>query len=54
MISLPLLPHGKKQKNLIRDGKHHLVLLDEINIAMRYGYIDTNEVIAFLKTENRR
>ena len=41
----------EKAKELIRDGKHHLVLLDEINIAMRYGYIDTNEVIAFLKTE---
>lgn len=41
----------EKAKELIRDSKHHLVLLDEINIAMRYGYIDTNEVIAFLKTE---
>ena len=41
----------EKAKELIRDGKHHLVLLDEINIAMRYGYIYTNEVIAFLKTE---
>jgi cob(I)alamin adenosyltransferase len=36
---------------LIRDSKHHLVLLDEINIAMRYGYIDTSEVISFLKAE---
>jgi cob(I)alamin adenosyltransferase len=41
----------EKAKELIRDSKHHLVLLDEINIAMRYGYIDTNEVIAFLKAE---
>jgi cob(I)alamin adenosyltransferase len=41
----------EKAKELIRSGEHHLVLLDEINIAMRYGYIDTDEVIAFLKTE---
>jgi cob(I)alamin adenosyltransferase len=28
-----------------------MVLLDEINIALRYDYIDVNEVIDFLKTE---
>ena len=26
-------------------------MLDEINIALRYDYIDIKEVIAFLKTE---
>ena len=28
-----------------------MVLLDEINIAMRYGYIDEAAVIAFLQNE---
>ena len=28
-----------------------MVLLDEINIAMRYGFIDEAEVIDFLMTE---
>ncbi|MBL6781954.1 MAG: cob(I)yrinic acid a,c-diamide adenosyltransferase [Alphaproteobacteria bacterium] len=41
----------EKAKELIRDSNNRLVLLDEINIAMRYGYIDTREVIDFLKTE---
>jgi cob(I)alamin adenosyltransferase len=37
-----------KAKALITTEGMHMVLLDEINIAMRYGYIDTSEVIAFL------
>ena len=41
----------EKAKELIRDERHHMVLLDEINIALRYGYILLEEVIAFLKTE---
>jgi cob(I)alamin adenosyltransferase len=41
----------QKSKELIRDDKHRMVLLDEINIAMRYGYIDEAEVIAFLAAE---
>ena len=41
----------QKAKELIRDDKHRMVLLDEINIAMRYGYIDEAEVIAFLAAE---
>ncbi|PTX57523.1 cob(I)alamin adenosyltransferase [Litoreibacter ponti] len=40
-----------KAKELIRDPSHHMVLLDEINIAMRYDYIDVNEVVAFLASE---
>jgi cob(I)alamin adenosyltransferase len=28
-----------------------MVLLDEINIALRYDYIDISEVVEFLKTE---
>ncbi|MEM9781069.1 MAG: cob(I)yrinic acid a,c-diamide adenosyltransferase [Pseudomonadota bacterium] len=38
-------------KALITDPAHHMVLLDEINIAMRYGYLDAAEVVAFLKAE---
>ena len=38
-------------KDLIRDPSHKMVLLDEINIAMRYYYIDVNEVVAFLRDE---
>ena len=41
----------EKAKELIRDERHHMVLLDEINIALRYGYIPLEEVITFLETE---
>ncbi len=41
----------EKAKELIRDPRHRMVLLDEINIALRYEYIDIAEVVAFLKTE---
>ena len=40
-----------KAKELIRDERHHMVLLDEINIALRYGYISLEEVLDFLRTE---
>ncbi|MEM1376686.1 MAG: cob(I)yrinic acid a,c-diamide adenosyltransferase [Pseudomonadota bacterium] len=38
-------------KDLIRDESNHMVLLDEINIAIRYDYIDINEVVPFLRNE---
>ena len=38
-------------KDLIRDPRHRMVLLDEINIALRYDYLDAAEVAAFLTTE---
>jgi len=41
----------EKAKELIRHERYHMVLLDEINIALRYGYIPLDEVIAFLETE---
>ena len=41
----------EKSKELIRDPSNSMVLLDEINIAIRYEYIDIAEVVAFLKTE---
>jgi len=41
----------EKAKELIRDSKNQMVLLDEINIALRYDYIDVKEVIEFLSNE---
>ncbi|RYH01367.1 cob(I)yrinic acid a,c-diamide adenosyltransferase [Salipiger sp. IMCC34102] len=40
-----------KAKDLIRDESNRMVLLDEINIALRYEYVDVAEVIAFLRAE---
>ena len=40
-----------KAKELIRDEDNSMVLLDEINIALRYDYIDIAEVVDFMKTE---
>ncbi len=40
-----------KAKDLIRDPANKMVLLDEINIAIRYDYVDINEVVEFLATE---
>ncbi|MEM7613725.1 MAG: cob(I)yrinic acid a,c-diamide adenosyltransferase [Pseudomonadota bacterium] len=40
-----------KAQELIRDPANRMVLLDEINIAMRYDYIDVDAVVAFLKAE---
>lgn len=41
----------KKAKDLIRDENNKMVLLDEINIALRYDYISTEEVVEFLVSE---
>ncbi len=41
----------EKAKELIRDPKHRMVLLDEINIALRYDYVPIAEVVEFLQTE---
>ncbi len=41
----------EKAKDLIRDPAIRFVLLDEINIALRYGYLDLDEVLAFLRDE---
>jgi cob(I)alamin adenosyltransferase len=41
----------EKAKDLIRDETNTMVLLDEINIALRYDYLDVKEVVEFLKTE---
>ena len=41
----------EKAKELIRNPDIRLVLLDEINIALRYDYLDVGEVVAFLRDE---
>lgn len=41
----------EKAKELIRDPDNKMVLLDEINIALRYDYIDINDVVSFLVNE---
>ena len=41
----------KLAKSLILDNNIRLILLDEINIALRYGYLDINEVVRFLEDE---
>ena len=40
-----------RAKELIRDPDIQFVLLDEINIALRYDYLDIDEVVSFLLTE---
>ncbi len=41
----------EKAKELIRNPDIKMVLLDEINIALRYDYLDINEVVRFLQEE---
>jgi cob(I)alamin adenosyltransferase len=40
----------ERAKELIRDDRHQLVLLDELNIVLRYDYLPIDEVVAFLAT----
>ena len=41
----------EKAKELIRDPAIRFVLLDEINIALRYDYLDISEILVFLDNE---
>ncbi len=41
----------EKARELIRDPAIRMVLLDEINIALRYDYLDLAEVLEFLSNE---
>jgi cob(I)alamin adenosyltransferase len=41
----------EKAKELIRDPANSMVLLDEINIAIRYDYVPIADVVAFLRDE---
>ena len=36
----------------MRDESFKLVILDEINIAIKLGYINTEEIITFIKSLN--
>lgn len=40
-----------RAKDLIRDPTNRMVLLDEINIAFRKGYLDPADVVSFLAEE---
>lgn len=40
-----------RAKELIRDPDVRMVLLDELNIALRYDYIPVAEIVEFLTTE---
>ncbi len=40
-----------KARKIILDPSIRMVLLDEINIAIRYSYIDIEEVVAFLAND---
>jgi len=41
----------EQAKAFIRDPEIRMVLLDEINIALRYDYLDIDEVVSFLLNE---
>ena len=41
----------EKAKDLIRNPEIRMVLLDEVNIALRYDYLDASEVLDFLRDE---
>ena len=41
----------EQAKQLIRDDRHHMVLLDELNIVLRYDYLPIDEVLDFLRDE---
>ena len=39
----------QRAKELIADDRHRLVLLDELNIVLRYEYLPVDEVVEFLR-----
>lgn len=41
----------ERAKEMIRDDRHRLVLLDELNIVLRYDYLDLESVLKFLRDE---
>lgn len=41
----------ERAKAMIMDENIHMVLLDELNIVLRYDYLDIHEVVEFLKTK---
>jgi cob(I)alamin adenosyltransferase len=41
----------ERAKELIRDDRHRLVLLDELNIVLRYDYLPVDHVVSFLRDQ---
>jgi cob(I)alamin adenosyltransferase len=41
-------------KDAINSGKYDIVILDEINVVMNFGYLDPQVVVDFLKQRNPR
>ena len=41
----------ERAKELIRDDRHRMVLLDELNIVLRYDYLPIDEILAFFRDE---
>ncbi len=41
----------ERAKAIIAAGEHRLVLLDELNIVLRYDYLPIAEIVAFLRDE---
>ena len=41
----------ERAKELIRDERHRMVLLDELNIVLRYEYLRIEDVVNFLRDE---
>jgi cob(I)alamin adenosyltransferase len=41
----------ERAKELIRDDRHQMVLLDELNIVLRYEYLPIEDVVTFLRDE---
>jgi cob(I)alamin adenosyltransferase len=41
-------------KEAIASGRYDVVILDEINVVMKLGYLDPKEVVEFLKARNPR
>ena len=41
-------------KEYIKKESHKLIILDEVNIATKLGYLDSEEIITFLKSLNNR
>jgi cob(I)alamin adenosyltransferase len=41
----------ERARALIKAGEHRLVLLDELNIVLRYDYLPVEEIVAFLRDE---
>jgi cob(I)alamin adenosyltransferase len=41
----------ERAQELILDERHRLVLLDELNIVLRYDYLPLDEVVAFLRDQ---